>query len=99
MNLIRLLKKTQPRLIALCLLACIIVSCSVKQSPENVYSINIVRKPQQILTGHLNLGTNVSPDGNVLGANSYYFTRNNKPWYPVVGEIHYSRVPEEQWED
>ncbi|MEN8203097.1 MAG: beta-galactosidase, partial [Bacteroidota bacterium] len=47
----------------------------------------------------LNLGTNVSPDGNVLDANSYYFTRNNKPWYPVVGEIHYSRVPEEQWED
>ncbi|MDD4095158.1 MAG: beta-galactosidase [Oscillospiraceae bacterium] len=25
-------------------------------------------------------------------------TRNGKPWFPVMGEIHYSRVPETEWE-
>ncbi|MEN8230814.1 MAG: beta-galactosidase [Bacteroidota bacterium] len=92
-------KTIRARLLALCLLTSVMVSCSVNQTPENVYSINTVREPQQILTGHLNLGTNVSPGGDVLDATSYYFTRNNRPWYPVMGEIHYSRVPDWQWED
>lgn len=25
-------------------------------------------------------------------------TRNGEPWFPVMGEIHYSRVPETEWE-
>lgn len=27
-----------------------------------------------------------------------YFVKNKKPWLPVSGEIHYSRVPREVWE-
>ena len=32
------------------------------------------------------------------GANGYYLTKDGKPWYPVMGEIHFSRVPSFQWE-
>ena len=31
------------------------------------------------------------------GFNSRYLTRDGKPWFPVMGEIHYSRVKREDW--
>jgi beta-galactosidase len=39
-----------------------------------------------------------SPDGHVLDLNSQYLTLDGKPWLPVMGEMHYSRVPEAEWE-
>lgn len=45
------------------------------------------------------LGTSRSPNGNTLTVNSQYLLLNNKPWLPVMGEFHYSRVPKEQWEE
>jgi len=40
----------------------------------------------------------ISPDGHTLGLNAQYLTLDGKPWLPVMGEIHYSRVPEAEWE-
>ena len=31
--------------------------------------------------------------------NSRYLTMDGKPWLPVMGEFHYTRVPEAQWEE
>jgi len=28
-----------------------------------------------------------------------YLTKNNEPWFPVMGEIHYSRYPKEYWRE
>lgn len=39
-----------------------------------------------------------SPDGHVLSANSRYITLDGRPWFPVMGEFHYSRYPEADWE-
>ncbi|HEY4381366.1 MAG TPA: beta-galactosidase [Acidobacteriaceae bacterium] len=39
-----------------------------------------------------------SPSGHTLGLNAQYLTLDGKPWLPVMGEIHYSRVPEAEWE-
>src|SRR5438874_1796314 len=39
-----------------------------------------------------------SPSGHVLGLNAQYLTLDGKPWLPVMGEMHYSRVPESEWE-
>jgi hypothetical protein len=39
-----------------------------------------------------------SPDGHTLGLNAQYLTLDGKPWLPVMGELHYSRVPEAEWE-
>jgi beta-galactosidase len=40
-----------------------------------------------------------SPSGRVLGVNSQYLTLDGKPWLPVMGEMHYTRVPEDEWEN
>jgi beta-galactosidase len=39
-----------------------------------------------------------SPDGHVLSANGRFLTRDGKPWFPVMGEFHYSRYPAAEWE-
>ncbi len=44
------------------------------------------------------LGSNRAPNGDVIDVNSQYIALNGKPWIPVMGELHYSRVPEDQWE-
>ncbi|MFA9217131.1 MAG: beta-galactosidase [Sphingomonadaceae bacterium] len=46
----------------------------------------------------LRLGSASAPNGDTLGANARYLTRNGKPWLPVMGEFHYSRTPAAQWE-
>ena len=64
----------------------------------DTYDININQNIVKPFEGHLLLGTNRNPSGDSLSANSLYFTRNGKPWYPVMGEIHYVRMPEQDWE-
>lgn len=44
-------------------------------------------------------GTSVNPAGHSLGVNSRYLLLDGKPWLPVMGEFHYSRVPEREWEE
>jgi hypothetical protein len=39
-----------------------------------------------------------SPSGEVLGVNRRYFTRDGRPWFPVMGEFHYARYPADEWE-
>ncbi|MET0266212.1 MAG: beta-galactosidase [Duganella sp.] len=48
--------------------------------------------------GHIEQGSAVSPAGVVIGINSRYLTRNGQPWFPVMGEFHYTRSPASQWE-
>ena len=43
-------------------------------------------------------GSARSVSGHVLGVNSRYLTRDGKPWLPVMGEFHFSRFPQSQWE-
>lgn len=44
------------------------------------------------------LGTARNPRGQVIGVNSEYLTMDGKPWIPVMGEFHFSRYPEAEWE-
>jgi hypothetical protein len=39
-----------------------------------------------------------SPSGHTLGLNAEYLTLDGNSWLPVMGEMHYSRVPEAEWE-
>jgi len=41
----------------------------------------------------------LSPDGQTLEVTNRYFLKNGKPWYPIMGEFHYSRFPEQYWEE
>jgi hypothetical protein len=44
-------------------------------------------------------GTLTSSSGHIIGINSSYLTMDSRPWLPVMGEFHYSRVPESEWEE
>ncbi len=69
------------------------------KTDSQVLRIKAAAKMPNILEGHLRMGTPDGPDGVSYGVNSLYFTRNGEPWLPVMGEIHYARVPHEYWED
>ncbi|NYF81323.1 beta-galactosidase [Granulicella arctica] len=43
-------------------------------------------------------GSSLSPTGHRIGVNSRYLTLDGTPWLPVMGEFHYSRYPESEWE-
>jgi hypothetical protein len=34
-----------------------------------------------------------------FGLNTNYLTKDNKPWFPIMGEMHYSRYPKEYWRE
>lgn len=40
-----------------------------------------------------------SPNGHDVEVNSRYLTLDGKPWLPVMGEFHYSRYDERDWEE
>jgi hypothetical protein len=50
------------------------------------------------LAASLRLGSATAPNGDTLGANARYLTRNGAPWLPIMGEFHYSRTPASMWE-
>ena len=33
------------------------------------------------------------------GYNHLYLTKDKKPWFPIMGEIHYSRYPKAYWKE
>lgn len=43
------------------------------------------------------MGTAVNPEGRTLLVDSYGFLIDGQPVIPVMGEIHYARVPEQDW--
>lgn len=43
------------------------------------------------------LGTTTSPAGTTLGVDALSLWRDGRRWLPVMGELHYTRVPPEQW--
>jgi len=50
------------------------------------------------LQGHLKQGSSRSPEKGTIAANSQYLTLDGKPWFPVMGEFHYTRTPASAWE-
>jgi beta-galactosidase len=44
-------------------------------------------------------GTLTSKSGHRIDINSMYLTRDGRPWLPVMGEFHFSRVPDSEWEE
>ena len=65
---------------------------------QNVVSIDASapnERPQPVAA---KLGSATNPHGDTIGANSQYLTFDGKPWLPVMGEFHFSRYPEAEWE-
>lgn len=81
-------------ILTLLLMAPVTVSCA----SQNHYSMNLDAPDKEIVTGHLNLGGS-NPSGDSIDVNSYYLTQNGEPFFPVIGEFHYSRYPAKYWEE
>ncbi len=65
---------------------------------QNNYEIDIHSTPYFIKTGHLQMGGSNSA-GDSIAVNSRYIELNNKPIFPIVGEIHFSRYPHKYWDE
>lgn len=51
------------------------------------------------MEGHLQQGIHISPSGRTFSLNSRYYIKDGRPWYPVMGEMHYARVPQTDWKE
>jgi len=60
------------------------------------FSINIT-VPPPAETGYFKTGASRTPDGHVLSVDSRSLLLDGQPWFPVMGEFHYSRVPQNEW--
>lgn len=67
-------------------------------TPIRIYAIDADQPNKLIRSGHLKLG-GTDPNGNRLGLTNSYLTWNDKPFYIISGEFHYSRCPESDWEE
>lgn len=55
--------------------------------------IEMNANPLPVKQGNFKYGNTVSR----YGVNTLYFTKDGKPFLPIAGELHFSRVPNESW--
>jgi len=53
--------------------------------------------PPPAESGYFKTGDNHSPDGHVLSVDSRSMRLDGQPWFPVMGEFHYARCPQNEW--
>ena len=74
------------------MIGCPIVFC---QQFYKIDASDVTRQPE---TGLFKMG-NAGPDDKAIRVNSLYLTIGGKPVLPVMGEMHFSRIRRDQWED
>lgn len=52
---------------------------------------------RKMIENHMNLGGK-NDLGEEINLNSLYFTKNGKPWIPIMAECHFSRLHKKDWE-
>lgn len=65
---------------------------------QTIYSIDASKVRTEIKSGYFKMG-NPGPEGKQLLVNSRYLTIHGEPQIPVMGELQYSRMPQERWKD
>ena len=71
------------------------IGYGVKAQTFVIDARNVMRQPRY---GHLKMG-NAGPTGKEIVPNSLYLTLGGKPCLPIMGELHFSRVNRDMWED
>jgi beta-galactosidase len=80
------------------LIMCCVLLFSYNSYAQHNYTINAALPAPEIRTGQLQMG-NPGSAGKEIRVNNLYMTLGGKPLIPVMGEVHFSRVPRAQWED
>ena len=63
-----------------------------------IYSVQILNSNKKIYSDHIKLGGHDNK-GNKISFTNYFMTLNDKPFFGISGEFHYSRYNENLWED
>src|ERR1035438_4375135 len=58
-----------------------------------------IQTPPPAASGYFKLGTTKNPAGHEITVNSRSLLFDGQPVFPVMGEMHYSRVPQAEWRD
>ena len=58
-----------------------------------------IQTPPPAETGYFKLGTTKNPAGHEISVNSRSVLFDGQPVFPVMGEIHYARVPQAEWRE
>lgn len=66
-------------------------------SGQNYY-LDASKISDQVMAGHLKMGNSGESDRKIE-VNNRYLTLGGKPIIPVMGEMHYSRIERDRWED
>lgn len=82
-------------------LTCLILALALARpnaaGAEQLLRVDATAQPTPVSQGFLHMGTAVTRNGDALRINSQYLELDGKPWLPVMGEFHYARVPEQEW--
>jgi len=70
----------------------------VTQIPAAPLAVNLDRPPPA-QSGYFKLGTTTNSAGHEINVDSRSLRFDGQPVFPVMGEIHYSRVPRAEWRD
>ncbi len=71
---------------------------AIAQDGKTMLMLDASQPPPRMLTGHLKLG-GANPAGRVIDVTGRFLTLDGKPWFPVMGEFHFTRYPAEFWEE
>ncbi|HEY4208240.1 MAG TPA: beta-galactosidase [Puia sp.] len=74
------------------------VLASLRAAPQIIYPLDASHVDTVAPSGHFKMG-HAGPRGKELLVNSRYLTIGGVPQIPVMGELQYSRMPRERWED
>lgn len=78
----------------------IAISSALSLSAQAItLQLDASKQPDAIVSGKLNMGTAVAPDGSKLESNNRFLIKDGKPWLPLMGEFHYTRTPPQYWEE
>lgn len=80
------------------LIITLLFTCWFSLQAQKPYSLDALAVNTTVISGKLKMG-NPGPVGKELLVNNRYITLAGKPIIPVMGEVHYTRVPKSQWED
>jgi len=71
----------------------LVLSLSARAEPLTA----TIQTPPPAGTGYFKLGTTRNPAGHEIAVNSRSLLFDGQPVFPVMGEMHYSRVPAAEW--
>ena len=67
--------------------------------PEVNTHVVTVLTPAPAMAGYFKLGSTRNPQGDEISLTSRSLLFNRAPWFPIMGEFHFSRYPRAEWRE